>query len=136
MPDFGDIITGRKYEKIVQVFKESADETVKRVQETFGVALPFSEEGVVRLENLIAHLQGMPGDIDLFVHDFGCYLGEVIVRTLNGKWIIRDNLIHSSVLVDKESCQSEYFPFHKVYKRITNGREESLVYFYRDAANK
>jgi len=136
MPDFGDIVTGREYKKSVHIFKASADETVRRVQETFGVALSFSEEGIVRLENLIAHLQGMPGDIDLFVHDFGCYLGEVIVRTLNGEWIIRDNLIHSSVLVDKGFHQLEYFPFHKAYKRITNGREESLIYFYRDAANK
>lgn len=116
------------------MFESSAEETVKRVKETFGVELPFSGEGVARLEHLISHLRGVPNDKDLFVHDFGCYLGEVLVRTLEGRWIIRDNLMHSSVAIGDGSI--EYFPFHKIYKRITGGPEESLVYFYRDAVRE
>lgn len=56
----------------------------------------------------------------------GCYVGEVIVRTLGGFWNREGRPEINSV-----GPIQAIFPIQKVAKRFRNGPTDSLVHYYR-----
>jgi hypothetical protein len=127
---FGERISGSEASDAIADFQEIAEECVLRFAEVFGIALDFSEESLSNLEDLLSRMDSPPTQMSLMVSDLGCYLGEMLIRNLGGHWIVYRELFHSAVSFGEES--DWYFPFHKVYKRISSGDEaDSLEYFYR-----
>jgi hypothetical protein len=57
-------------------------------------------------------------------------LGECIVSTFKGTWVVTDKGIH--IEVNANGKLNFVQPFQKVAKRIRDGEEESLVAYFRD----
>jgi hypothetical protein len=67
---------------------------------------------------------------DRFVSLFGSFLGECILTTYGGVWVVKDSGIH--IEVNANGSVNFLRPFHKVAKRIELGESESLLSYYRD----
>ncbi len=127
---FGYRPEGVKAETVVQDIRAAADECAKRFKDVFDINLDFSEASLQNLDKLISEMGEAPANMNLVVTDLGSYLGEMLVRNLHGRWVIYERLFNSAVAFGEETT---FYPFHKVYKRLTAGPEESLWYFYRSA---
>lgn len=94
--------------------------------------LDYSATSIQALEQLIAANFDPPGSS--FVGDtlpvgVGCYVGEVVVRTLGGQW----NVEGKPEINDIGPIQA-VFPIQKAVKRFSNGPEDSLHSYYATIA--
>ena len=115
---------------------------VKVAREEYEVDLDFSPPSLERLDAQIDGLreEGLTGEEAaevLFV--FGCYLGEVMVRGLGGRWTAtaRSPLREVSPwpMVVLLPSGSTWDPIGKAYKRLELGDSEYLPAFYAAAAH-
>lgn len=96
------------------------------------IQLDYSAESITLLEQFIAANFDPPGS--KFVGDslpagVGCYVGEVIIRTLGGQWAPGGlPEIHQIGSVQKT------FPLAKAEKRFQNGPTDSLAHYYKTVA--
>ena len=65
---------------------------------------------------------------------FGCYLGEVLIRNLGGRWVEEESSPMKGLagwplvtLMDNGSCWN---PIGRVFKRFEEGQSEDILYFY------
>jgi len=65
-----------------------------------------------------------------FVSLFGSFLGECIVFSYRGAWVVGDSGIH--VEVRSGDSVNILQPFQKVARRIEFGEQDSLLVYYRD----
>lgn len=142
-----DLLSGqdKPYEGFGEVLTDSADheekmnkqivQAINRVQEGFEV--DFSVDGGKiedKIENIIKEMWDEDWDpkssnINLFTTDFGLLLVKLIISKFGGELVFRNtnDLNHVSVWwADKEV---EVFPFHKVYKRLSEMEGESIKTF-------
>ena len=96
-------------------------ESLKSIDEAF---MEMREEGVT------------PESAPTLLYSFGCYVGEVMVRHLNGLWI-KPSRKHSSFGVTSEAIllpnEVVWNPIGKVRKLLANGMEDSVVHMYEQA---
>ena len=108
-----------------------------------GRDLDFSEESVQTVEELLRvsdELFALPDFPDnqrnLVVFYNGCYLGEVMARSLGGVWRFEPNWFDSSLVFAYGEGGLQVFPFQKVYRRVTEGTGHDLVAYYRGLKDK
>ena len=92
------------------------------------VMLDFSSESVGELEDFIAKNFDPPGSkhaSNSLVAGIGCYLGEVIIRTVGGRWNEQGRAEINGI-----GEVQAVFPIQKVLKRFKNGSVESLLHYY------
>jgi hypothetical protein len=120
---------------------DHAELAVKVAREEYDVDLDFSPESLERLDEQIDSLRedGLTGEEAaevLFV--FGCYLGEVMVRGLGGRWVptARSPLREVSPwpMVVVLPGGPAWDPIGKAYMRLELGDSEYLPAFYAAAA--
>ena len=103
-----------------------------------GHALDYSEGSVAVLENLLRlsddTLQSpdlLPAHRDITVFYNGCYLGEVMARNLSGVWRFEGAWSESSLVFATKTGGIQIYPFHKLFRRVTEGpAENDLVAYY------
>lgn len=103
-----------------------------------GRDLDYSEASVATVEELLRvsdelfRLPTFPeNQRNLTVFYNGCYLGEVMARRRGGVWRFDPNWFDASLVFDLGPRGGiQVFPFQKVYRRITEGREHDLVAYY------
>ncbi len=91
--------------------------------------LNYDLEGVRWLDDYVEHLhQRKVAVADNQVEAVGAFLGECIIRKLGGTWSLHDNM--EMVRFD---ASNGVFPFNKVRKHWSNGREggDSLLGMYQ-----
>ena len=98
------------------------------------VQLDYSPASLQSLEEFIASRFDPPGSA--FVGEslpvgVGCYLGEVVIRNLGGRWSA-DGAAH---VVGVGGVERTY-PIGKARKRFANGPEDSLAWFYEVVARR
>lgn len=115
-------------------FAASIVETARRVS---GVDLDYSEESLARLETIIDSFRNDGVKTDAIVDTLfcmGCYVGEVFVRQGSGMWKRTEETrmkgFASAPMVIQTGPESCCNPIDKVFKRMENGEEDSLPYFY------
>lgn len=59
----------------------------------------------------------------------GCYVGEVIVRTMGGAWNVA-----GQPQINYLGAVEAIFPLDKAFKRFANGPSDSLVGYYKTVA--
>lgn len=59
----------------------------------------------------------------------GGYVGEVMIRQYGGSWSVEDFMGETTLLLTIGEMKT--FPPSKVYKRLTNGPGDNLVYYYQ-----
>jgi hypothetical protein len=98
-----------------------------------GLDLDYSVDSVRALEDFIASSFDPPGSSyvpESLAVGVGCYVGEVVVRTLGGRW----NPDGSAEVLDigRVNCT---FPIQKAQRRFANGPEDSLAWYYEVLAH-
>jgi hypothetical protein len=68
--------------------------------------------------------------INRFVCLLGAYLGECIVATYGGEWCVAEESL--TILIRTDTRLHLLKPFHKVYKRIVNGHEDDLAFYFTE----
>ena len=127
-----------KYRPSLETMPLFASDIVKSAREVSGVALDYTASS---LHEVDAILQSFADDgvgveaVGATLFGFGCYVGEVFVRTTGGVW---KQLAEDDRLVRVLGWQfvvalpgdSVCNPIGKVFKRLELGETENLPYFY------
>jgi hypothetical protein len=116
-------------------FQKVVNEARHRVRDTFQVTDVAGRPGVEKIERVIGEMwdEGWSpeqGDTNLFTRDFGCLLMMCLTDALGGEQIFRSttDLSHASIFWREQKLEA--FPFHRVYKRLSNREGDSLVFFF------
>ncbi len=113
-----------------------AEIAVTMVQQVDGYQLDYSPESLKAVDRILLNLhnQGVsPQSIQKTVISLGCYVGEVMVRNLGYKWDLpseTERAVGFSMIGVRDKKGGFSNPIGKVYKRVQNGQEDSVVFFY------
>lgn len=132
---YGDYIKDAKERASLELKIEIlSDSIIKKIDEGIVADFDYSDESLEAMENIIdeafkdAEKEPDSELIETLVMDLGAYLGLTIINSLGGEWRFRSDFIHSSVFF--RSIEAECFPFHRVARRLLQGKNESLADFY------
>ncbi|MEW6408352.1 MAG: hypothetical protein AB1465_06730 [Patescibacteria group bacterium] len=108
-------------------FRQYAQIHIDTTKQSLGVELGFDEQSILKLDNLIqeAWPDQPPAQLDNVVLLFGSFLGEAIKQTLGGEWIQTEQ--GWGIKIDDATLMV----FTKVKKRLLNGMEDSISYYYQ-----
>jgi hypothetical protein len=94
----------------------------------------YTPESVAYLDEFLdrqrAIVTASEASINKFVSTLGSYLGECILATYGGEWIESPQGL--SIHIHTPTQFHVLFPFHKVHKRIVNGMEDSLGFYFAE----
>jgi hypothetical protein len=82
------------------------------------------------LERQAATVKASEASINKFVSLLGAYLGECIIANYGGQW--QESPQGVSIAIKTKTQHHILQPFHKVYKRISNGMEDSLAFYFAE----
>lgn len=126
-----------RYPATPEFASQHAEVIVQTVLKFDNFGLDYSPESLQKVDDIIERFrQGGAKEDDnattLFL--FGCYLGEVLVRNCGARWVSANEELR--VLDDWPMFVQLPWgtfcnPLRKPYKRLTNGLEDSLPYFYQ-----
>ena len=127
-PEYAAMFAALARESAWQVSRVDLDDTSKTLAKVDDILERMRDHGIAP-----EHVGGT-----LFM--FGCYVGEVFVREYGATWVetaktpMRDVAGHPIIvqLNDDAFCN----PIGKVWKRLANGEEDSLVFFFKAFASK
>jgi hypothetical protein len=126
-----------KYKPIPENAAKFAADIVGAAAEVSGATLDYSIESLQKVDEIIEGLRRdgcKPDQIAATLFAFGCYVGEVFVRQVGGRWRNASETsmadIAGFLLVVELSEEKLVNPIGKVFKRLENGPEDSLPYFY------
>ena len=115
-----------------------AAQFVASIKSIDNIDLDYSPKSVALVDEFLQRFT----DEGLSVNDFaetifvaGCYVGEVMVRNANGKWISNNEMdlppaISPMPIVIKFSDSEFADPITKAYKRFYFGESDKIEYFY------
>lgn len=109
--------------------KEIAESFAKSFNEHFGITLDFSPNSLKLLDQTIDHYFDPKTILPTTILDIGFYIGEVIRRNLGGTWEMENNNPVTAKIIF-ESGRMEVYPIGKAKKRVDNGKEDSLSFYY------
>lgn len=125
---------------ITDMMKAYSEDAVE-IAGSMGVQLDYSEESLKKVDEILEkYHQGIPKGIKkLFIKGpteeqitqmskvWGGYVGEVFRRNLGGEWRMSKSFSNALSL----SINSiELYPPSKVNKRIINGKEDEIYFYY------
>lgn len=107
-----------------------------------GLKLDYSVESLHLVEKQLDAFsrQGMQSDqIASTLFCFGCYVGELLVQRLGGRWVKSGKSKLAELtpwpMVVEMSNGDCWNPIGKVFKRFDDGQGEDLTYFFNLAAS-
>jgi hypothetical protein len=131
------------YAPTVENAPRFAEDMVGPAAEISGVDLDYSVASLQAVDDIVERMRqdGCTSDqLGETLFGFGCYVGEVFVRHAGGKW--RDAAETAMAkfagfpLVIELGKDHFCNPIGKVFKRLENGEEDSLPYFYQVFASE
>jgi len=114
-------------EKIKNKIREHSEKLIELAEKKFCLNLDYSEEALVIMDDLVT--------LFLKIHRehyikaavmLGSYLGQAIIENLGGKWL-KDLSINKI-----GSLKGSAHPMIRARKRIADGTDDSLVYYYKN----
>ena len=82
------------------------------------------------LERQAAIVKESEESINRFVSLLGAYLGECIIANYGGEWL--ESADGLAIQIQHRGNYHWIKPFHKVYKRIVNGSEDHLGFYFAE----
>ena len=127
-----------KYEVTPENMAKFAADIVESAREISNVTLDYSVESLASVDQILGefHEDGLTADqIGAAVFGFGAYVGEVFVRNRNAAWkdIAETDLaqVLGPIVVEIGGEEGRLVnPIGKCFKRLANGDEDNLPYFY------
>src|SRR5262245_23591040 len=93
----------------------------------------YTAESVHYLEQFLARQEASVKasglSVNRYVHLLGAYLGECIIANYGGAW---QESPEGAICIRTEARAHWLQPFDKVYRRITNGREDDLGRYFSE----
>ncbi len=126
-----------KYEPKAANAKSFADDIVVMTKEITGIDLDYTPASLQHADNVIEGFRGEgleTQQVAETLFGFGCYVGQTMVESAAGEWIdTPDDVLEllSSPMVIRLPNGAVCNPIGKAIKRMENGEEDSLVYFYQ-----
>ncbi len=126
-----------KYEPTAENAPLFARDIVASTARITGDLLDYSVESLAIVDRILGDMRGQGVTVDQFAETlfgFGCYVGEVFVRHAGGRWIATParwlSAIGMRICVELPAQKRLCSPIAKAFRRLENGEEDSLAYFY------
>jgi hypothetical protein len=99
------------------------------------IDLDFTANSLAAVDGTLGrfHDEGLtPSQIGETLFSFGAYIGEVIVREQGARWVDlpREHLLGNDWPMVDMPDERFWNPIGKAFKRVENGDQDSVVYFY------
>jgi hypothetical protein len=114
-----------------------AEVVVPLAREVSQAVLDYSPDSLMDVDRILGgfHDDGVSTEtVASTLFCFGCYVGEVFVRNAGAVWRLADETSMAGLagfpLVIETGPQTFANPIGKVFKRVDNGIEDALPYFY------
>jgi hypothetical protein len=127
-----------KYPPTPEAAPKHAALCVSAVKNVDGVELDYSVGSLTMLDGIIEKLRRdgvSSGDVAETLFTFGCYVGEVFVRNASGRWCSPEGTPMEGVtgfpLLIHLGTGGYCNPIGKVFKRLDQGSEHNLPYFFQ-----
>lgn len=119
-------------QEIQDELKRLAQIHVDTAKQISGLDFDYSEASIALLDPMIENNWGaeVPSQLDAMVQIIGAYVGEVIVRNLQGEWAQADGRWVVEFAIPHGSTANANV-FYKTHNRFINGMEDSLGYYYQ-----
>lgn len=127
-----------KYPATPKYAAKFATDIVGAAAKISGVVLDYSVASLQAVDDLVEQMRQdgcTPDQLAETLFGFGCCVGEVFVRQAGGTW---RNAADTSIaelagfpLVVELGAESFCNPIGKVFKRLENGVEDNLPFFYQ-----
>jgi hypothetical protein len=127
---------------MMQAYAEDARDLA---QQQFRVQLDYSEASLDHVEQILDRYHKSipkgrltkllkrhpsPEELNRLAKMFGGYVGEVMRRQLGGYWTLDSGIYSEPTITLVFPNDSKVFPASKVYKRLINGDEDNIPFFY------
>lgn len=106
--------------------------------QNFDIRLDFSESSVEKVEYIVGGLQNSmkrdrppKKEVERLYTMMGAYVGEVIKRRWGGQWSWESKLHPGEKLLTLTAAGIELWPQVKVHKRLTEGPEENIWWYFQ-----
>ena len=126
-----------KYPPVPEHARDLAEQCVTAVRRISGIELDYTPDSLVGVDRQLAkfHADGATSNqIGETLFCFGCYVGEVFVRNLHGRWLDTGSSRLAGltpwpmvVALPNGDCWN---PIGKVFKRVDEGEEDGVRYMY------
>jgi hypothetical protein len=127
-----------KYPPTVENAAKFAADIVASTQRIKGVVLDYSVASLQAVDDILEQFReggGKSGQMAETLFGFGCYVGEVFVRNAGGSWTLTAETKMAGMagfpLVIQTGPVTFCNPIAKVFKRLDNGIEDNLPYFFQ-----
>jgi hypothetical protein len=136
-----------KIQSLDELMRNQAQVAVEFSAQVFGVTLDYSEASIEQVEKILGKLyDSIPKETsDSIVKKsptpqeilnkvsmaMGGYIGEVLKRQWGGKWKQNSPLKPDQKLLTLETVGIDVWPHMKVEKRLTNGPEDNVWFYFR-----
>jgi hypothetical protein len=127
-----------QYPPTPEAAPKHAELCVSAVKDIEEVELDYSVESLETLDGIIEKLrqEGVTSDkVAETLFTFGCYVGEVFVRNAGGRWCSPEGTSMAGAtgfpLIIQLGSGGYCNPIGKVFKRLEQGVEHNLPYFYQ-----
>ncbi len=114
-----------------------AEKAVAKARE-FNAQLDYSENSLMEVEVILAHLAGSPpagsapaDEVGEMCKMWGSYLGEVVRRRFGGEWSVETYPGKQFATLTLSVGANKLFPTMKVHRRLTQGEADSVWSFYK-----
>jgi hypothetical protein len=133
-----DVDLHLKYAPVLANAPRFAADIVESAQIVSGVTLDYGPASLGAVDEIIERFRvdGLrPEQIGETLFGFGCYVGEVFVHHAGGAWRPTESTpmrdVANGPFVIELTDGRHVNPVDKVFKRLENGPEDGLSYFYQ-----
>ncbi|PAD67512.1 hypothetical protein CHH83_18320 [Bacillus sp. 7586-K] len=131
---------GNKMNEEIEEYLQSMGKKAVEYANSFDVVFSYSEKDVKDLEaildyysNDLKNTKDKPSKKQIYSMSliWGSYLGELIIKYINPKlsWV-KEDVFGDGEIIHLQDGDTRIFPIDKVYKRLINGEEDSIISFY------
>lgn len=125
-----------------------ASRAVEHAQQTFGITLDYSPDSLRQVETILGNLYSTrpknafqrlfnrknaptPKQVISMATAYGSYVGEVIRKRWGGTWSAQSATFAEPTVTLHLGPTEEVYPLNKVQKRLVNGEEDSIWFYYQ-----
>jgi len=123
-----------------------AQDAVHHAKASSDASLDYSPESIPHVEEVLEKLYAaMPrglfarvfgrgpsaNDVATMCKMYGGYIGEVVRRAGGGEWIFDTEIAPGERTICLRKGESRVFPPAKVHKRLTNGSEDNVWFYFQ-----
>ncbi len=124
----------------IEEYLQSMGKKAVEYAKSFDVVFTYSEKDVKDLEEILDYYSNdlknakdKPSKNQIYSMSliWGSYLGELIIKYINPKlsWG-KEDVFGDGEIIHLQDGDTRIFPIDKVYKRLINGKEDSIISFY------